>query len=211
LNRQLSRRLDSVVLRGLAEEPKGRFPTVREFVTAFDQALAAPPRKARWLPLAGAGLIAVLLAALGLKWIAGAGSKRDGPITPNRVAVKPVVNPTAANPVKPNDAGRPPDPAAKTPERSPDFDHLVKLRAYVIWVKCGRPTGAAGESVKEKNWLEAERQILDEVKARAFTIWDKQGRPSGAAGEAVREKNMRAAEAQLLKETEEEMNRHPVD
>ena len=49
--------------------------------------------------------------------------------------------------------------------------------------------------MKEKNWLEAERQILNEVKDRAFQIWDQQGRPTGAAGEAVREKNMRAAEA----------------
>ena len=68
----------------------------------------------------------------------------------------------------------------------------MTLRAYVIWIDCGRPKGRAGELVKEKNWLEAERQILDEVKARAFTIWNQQGCPAGAAGEAVREKNMRA-------------------
>jgi len=88
---------------------------------------------------------------------------------------------------------------------------LVQLRAYVIWDKSGRPTGPAGESVKEANWLEAEREVLDEVKARAWKIWDEQGRPTAAAGEAVREKNMRAAEAQLLKETEEELRRNPID
>ena len=117
----------------------------------------------------------------------------------------------AANPVKPDDGGKSPEPAAKAPEHSAEFQRLVELRAYVIWVNCGRPTGKAGESVKEKNWLEAERQILDEVKARAFTIWVQQGRPLGAAGEAVSEQNMRAAEAQLLEETEDEMRRHPVD
>ncbi len=211
LNRQLSRQLDTVILRGLAEEPKDRFPTVREFVSAFDQALAASPAKPKVWPVAFAGLIALALAALGLKWIAEAGPKRDVPIAPKRVAVVAALNPTPAKPGKPTDALKPAEPAAKAPERSQEFHRLVELRSYVIWVKCGSPTGEEGESVKEKNWLEAERQILDEVKARAFLIWDQEGRPSGAAGEAVREKNMRAAEAQLLKETEEEMRRHPVD
>jgi eukaryotic-like serine/threonine-protein kinase len=212
LNRQLSRQLDTVVLRGLAEEPKDRYPTVREFVTAFDQALAAGPGKARLLPLAVAGLIAILLAAIGLKWIAGVGTVRDVPITPKRSAVESAVeDSTDANGVRPDDAGKPPEPTAKAPERSPEFQRLVEKRAYVIWVECGRPTGEAGEAVKEKNWLKAEQQIVDAVKARAFTIWVQQGRPSGAAGEAVSEQNMRTAEAQLLEETEKEMRRHPVD
>ena len=55
LNPQLTRELDAVVLRGLAEEPKNRFPSVQEFVTAFDQALADSPRKARLLPMAACG------------------------------------------------------------------------------------------------------------------------------------------------------------
>lgn len=61
-----------------------------------------------------------------------------------------------------------------------------------------------------KNWIEAERQIEDEVKARAFQIWVEQGRPTGAAGASLREKNMRAAEEALLKETLEELCRHPI-
>jgi eukaryotic-like serine/threonine-protein kinase len=210
LNPQLTRQLDTVVLRGLAEEPKNRFKSVREFVTAFDHALAASPRKARLLPMAFAGLIAILLIFAGLEWIVGLGSKRDVPITPRPALVESVANPTAANPVQPKDASKPPDPPANAPERSPEFLRLVQLRAYAIWVKRGRPTGRAGESVKEANWLEAERQVLNEVKARAFKIWDQQGRPTAAAGEAVRERNMRAAEAQLLKETEEELRRHPI-
>ena len=93
-------------------------------------------------------------------------------------------------------------PRRRPPERSREFTRLVELRAYSIWDRSGRPTGPAGEAVKEKNWLEAERQIRDEVEARAYRIWQKQGRPTGAAGEAVREKNLRAAEVELLAETE---------
>jgi hypothetical protein len=102
------------------------------------------------------------------------------------------------------------EPRAKTPERSPEFTRLVKLRAYSIWDRSGRPTGPAGEAVELKNWLEAERQIRDEVGARAYRIWERQGRPKGAAGEAVREKNLRSAEAEFLEETEAELRRHPI-
>jgi hypothetical protein len=210
LNRQLTRQVDTVVLRGLAEEPKSRFTSVREFVSAFDQALAASPKKARLFPLAFAGLIAIVLGFVGLKWMVGLWSKRNVPIAERRALVGSVENPTAANPAEAKDARKPPDPSAKATQRSPEFERLVQLRAYAIWVKRGRPTGRAGESVKEANWLEAERQVLNEVKTRAFKIWDQQGRPTGAAGEAVREKNMRAAEAQLLKETEEALRRHPI-
>jgi serine/threonine protein kinase len=192
LNPHLTRQLDTVVLRGLAEEPKNRFKSVGEFDAAFDQALAASPTRDRRLPLAFAGLIVILLVVAGRQWIRGQ------------------VNPTAANPLLSKEMRKPSDPPAKPPERSADFKRLVELRAYTIWFKHGRPTGKAGEAVKEKNWLEAERQILEEVKARAFKIWDEQGRPGAEAGEAVREKNMRAAEAQLLKETEEELRRHPL-
>lgn len=211
LNRQLTPQLDAVILRGLAEEPKDRFASVREFVTAFDQVLASPSRKARLSPPALAGLLAIPLVIAGLVWIAEPRSKRDGSIMGKRVPVESVANPTVANPVEPHAAAKPPDRAPEGSARSPELQRLIELRAYVIWVKKGSPTGQAGESVKEANWLEAERQIIDDVKARAFTIWDRQGRPSGAAGEAVREKNMRAAEAQLLKETLEELRRHPVD
>jgi hypothetical protein len=86
----------------------------------------------------------------------------------------------------------------------------VELRAYSIWDRSGRPTGAAGDAVKDKNWMEAERQIRDEVALRAYRIWEGQGRPTGAAGEAVFDSNRRAAEAELLQETEDELSRHPI-
>jgi hypothetical protein len=99
---------------------------------------------------------------------------------------------------------------ATVPERSPEYIRLVKLRAYSIWDQSGRPTGPAGEAVKEKNWLEAEHQVRDEVAARAYHIWERQGSPKGAAGEAVREKNLRSAEAELLQETEAHPDRRPI-
>jgi serine/threonine protein kinase len=211
LNRQLTRQFDQVVLRGLAEEPNDRFGSVREFVAAFDHALPTAPKKPSSPSRVFAGLFAISLVVLVLGWTVRLGSKRAIPITQNRGPAESVLRPPDAAPVKPIDARKPAGPSAKAPVRSPEFQRLVELRAYAIWVKIGRPTGRAGESVKEANWLRAERQVLDEVKARAFQIWNQQGRPTGAAGDAVREKNMRSAEVQLLKETETEMRQHPLD
>jgi hypothetical protein len=210
LNRQLTHQLDTIVLRALAEEPKNRFPSVQEFVAALDQALAGSPRKARLVPKVLAAVMAILVVA-GLGWIVRPGFKRDVRTAQRQAPVESIAPPAVANTVKPPDAGKPPDAPAKAAEQSPEFKKLVELRAYVIWVESGRPTGEEGEAAKEKNWLEAENQIMDQVKARAFKIWNQQGRPTDAAGEAVREKNMRVAEAQVLKETEEEMRRNPID
>jgi hypothetical protein len=55
-----------------------------------------------------------------------------------------------------------------------------------------------------RNWIEAERQIGDEVNARAYEIWKQQGCPVGVAGEAVSEANRHTAELELLKEIESE-------
>jgi serine/threonine protein kinase len=210
LNAQLTRQLDAVVQRGLAEEPKNRFKTVRDFVTAFEQALAGSPSKSRRLALALVGAIAILLVVAALAWIARLGWKRALPVTQQPAQSGSVANPKVEKPVQPKNPGKTPDAPVIAAERSPEFRRLVELRAYTIWVKRGRPKGRAGEAVKEKNWLEAERQIRDEVKARAYKIWDEQGRPTAEAGEAVKEANMRAAATQLLKETEEDLRRHPI-
>jgi hypothetical protein len=93
-------------------------------------------------------------------------------------------------------------PKSDAPARSRQFTRLVELRAYSIWDRSGRPQGKAGEAVKERNWTEAERQIIDEINARAYEIWKGQGSPVGAAGEAVSEANRRAAEVELLKKIE---------
>ena len=69
LNSELPRRLDDVVLRGLAEEPKNRFKSVAEFVTAFDRALAGSPSRVTLLPRALAASIVILILVAGLVWI----------------------------------------------------------------------------------------------------------------------------------------------
>lgn len=209
VNSELSQEVDAVILRGLAEEPKNRFPSVREFATALDLALATSSHRARLSHLWAFGVVAGLMVLAGLAWFVQTGRPRDVPIAEQQKPLPP--NAPAAPPALVPVPQKPAEPPAAPPERSADFKRLVELRAYVIWIGQGRPTGPAGEAVKEENWQKAERQITDEVKARAYEIWNQQGRPTGPAGEAVSDKNMRAAEAALRKETEEEMRRNPVD
>lgn len=188
-NRRLPPHVDAVILRGLAEEPKDRFPTVREFADALDHGLSTPPTRTRKRVLASIAACIVVCSVAGLAWFLSSGPETGPVVTTDRPA--------------------PPD-SAQPSERSKEFQRLVELRAYVIWDQSGRPTGEAGEAVKEKNWLEAERQISKAVDECAHLIWKKQGSPTGAAGAAVSEKNRRAAEAQLLSETEAEMRRKPI-
>ncbi len=203
-NPRLSREVDAAILRGLSEEPKARFPSVRDFVAALDRGLRSRPWGASELSLALAASFAVLCATLGLVWGMGLGSRLDagigpaarGPAGPQGAKDRPAGDPV---PARPQEAAR---GSPKAPERSRAFTRLVELRAYAIWDREGRPTGPAGEAVKVKNWLEAERQVRNEVGTRAYRIWERQGRPTGAAGEAVREENLRAAEAELLEEAE---------
>ena len=193
-NPKLGREVDSVVLRGLSEEPKGRFPDVGEFVTALDRALASSSHSSRHGAWAFRAIGALIVVA-GLAWLVAPKSRRETGSAGPAVSVEPAKTTPAPTPA---------------PVRSPEFAKLVELRAYAIWHRMGRPEGQAGDEVRMKNWIEAERQIEDEVKARAFQIWVEQGRPTGAAGASLREKNMRAAEEALLKETLEELCRHPI-
>src|SRR5271166_4397693 len=62
LNPRLPVKLDAVILRGLAEEPKNRFGSVREYLDAFNQALNSTSGRNRWPLLALVGLLASLLA-----------------------------------------------------------------------------------------------------------------------------------------------------
>jgi Protein of unknown function (DUF2934) len=125
------------------------------------------------------------------------------PALPDPPASRPSTDPPS--PAKAAD-----DSQEKAREESPEFTRLVELRAYTLWDRGGRPVGPAGEAIKEKNWIEAERQLRDEVLARAYHIWERQGRPTGAAGASVKDKNLRSAEVELLEETEAELQRHPI-
>ena len=60
-NVQLPRELDLVILRGLAEEPRDRYPSVAAFLTAFEQSLTTSPRKGLGGRLAVTGLLVILL------------------------------------------------------------------------------------------------------------------------------------------------------
>jgi eukaryotic-like serine/threonine-protein kinase len=209
LNTKLSRQLDAVILQGLAEEPKDRYRSVREFVTAFDRALPRPPEKATVRTRVLTAVLTLLLMLLGVQWTGRFASKPGAAATPRLGQIE--LPPKAPDATENTGDAIKSAPDAKVIDRLPELRRLVELRAYVIWHQSGRPTGDAGEAVKDKNWLLAEGQVLEEVKARAFKIWEEQGRPGGSTGEAVRDENMRAAACQVLKETEAEMRRHPID
>jgi eukaryotic-like serine/threonine-protein kinase len=211
LNPRLPVKADSVILQGLAEEPKNRFASVQEYLDAFEHALIPTPAQARWPLLAVVGSITSLLALAG--WSGTFMSERTQTVgtEARRAANAAIAKPVTVQPSPPPESKMPIQNDAKAPERSPEFNRLVELRSYTIWVGQGRPTGVAGERVKDANWHEAEHQIEKEVTGRAFAIWKKQGSPTGPAGDAVKDKNMRTAEAELLKETLDELNRHPLD
>jgi eukaryotic-like serine/threonine-protein kinase len=215
LNRRLSREFDTAILRGLAEEPKDRYPSVQDLVAALDRSLNSRRWRAHKLRLTLAATFIVLCSAAGLAWSLGFGPDKGDGSVPIAVRQDFSVPDEAKGRPNPELAPQPSakeesDPQPKLPERSLDFTRLVELRAYTIWDRGGRPIGAAGETAKRKNWLEAERQICDEIDARAYRMWEDQGRPTGEAGEAVRESNHRAAEAELLREAEAELRRHPI-
>ena len=108
MNPRLTRQLDAVVLRGLAEEPKNRFASVREFVDGFDQALADSSTKARLVAHGSCGLDRESCSSLaGLAWIVRPGVEARRP--DRREDMQPaesVATPAVANPVKPPDAGQ---------------------------------------------------------------------------------------------------------
>jgi hypothetical protein len=209
LNPRLPREIDAVILRGLAEERRDRFPSVRDFLKALEPHLASSPRK-RLTTLAVAGLLVALIIAAVAAIVVELGLVRaifrdaeDGRVP--RASAPAADRPGQAQAEKPRN-----EAAAAPSHRSAEFTRLTELRAYRLWVDEGRPEGKAGEAVKEKNWSDAEKQIDAEVKTRAFRIWEQQGRPTGPDGEAKSEQNRRAAERELLKETEEELRRTPI-
>jgi hypothetical protein len=215
LNPRLPRELDSIVLRGLAEERRDRYPSVRDFLTALEPHLGASPRNRR-VRLAVAGLLLVLVIAAAVVLIAGIGVG-SGPLGDLRAVQEPLApaNQPVPVPAEKTPGGAPAEntagAAAPVPTpRSAEFKRLTELRAYRLWIGEGRPLGEAGEAVKDKNWSEAEKQIEAEVKARAYKIWEQQGRPTGPDGAAVSVTNHRAAELELLNATEEELHKNPI-
>ena len=180
VNPRLRREVDLVVLRALREEPEERYRSVQEYMRALDKALSCSHRNGRRTALAFGGLLLfgslAAAAALLRVWPQARTPARERP-APSAVG-EPVHQPPIAT-MKP-DAQISPRPDA--PARSRELTRLVELRAYRIWERSGRPQGKAGEAVKERNWIEAERQIGDEVNARAYEIWEQAGLPGRRGG-----------------------------
>jgi serine/threonine protein kinase len=206
VNRSLPARIDRVILRGLADEPEDRYPSVRAFLNDLDRTLDHPARggAGRW---ASAVLLVLLIVAAGVALAARPwfGTHADA-APPGGGTRGPVVR--AAAPAQQ------PAPAAEElprpgPARSPDFIALVKHHSYRLWVEQGSPEGKLGDAVRDKNWHEAERRVEADVNERAYCYWVKQGSPGGAEGEAVSERNRRRAEAELLKEYEATLRKPP--
>jgi serine/threonine protein kinase len=185
-NSGLDPRVDAVILRALEESPKDRFPTIDAFRAAFDEALARSrnPRRLRPLALAGATLLLATAAAGFGFWATNA--PRDDLFT----------EPIPAPPRVPAPSEKQPQTVPAPP--SPELTRLTKDRAHTIWLSRGSPEGAAGDAVKDEIWLEAERQIHDEVSKLAYSIWERRGRPEGAAGDAVRDEIWHEAERVMV-------------
>ena len=211
-NVQLPRELDPVILRGLAEEPRDRYPSVGAFLTAFEQALTSSPRKRLGSRLATTGFLFILLVVATAAAFVTFGPGKDGSgVGRDRHDPKPNSGAQAgANPGQAPAGQQAPGAELGPPPQSPELMELIKLRAYRIWVESGKPTGQAGDAVRLKNWIEAEKQVDKEVEVRAFQFWEQQGRPMGPEGEAASKKNRHVAEIQLLEETKDEFRRKQI-
>jgi hypothetical protein len=215
LNSALPTELDPVILRGLAEEPTARYPSVRDFVSEVERHLRLRHWKRFGLRFAAMGVLLFLIVVAGERVMVELGVGADHPDAPKGGQQAPAPDQQQSRPLvsQTTEAKTEPETEASpaVPVRSAEFKILTEKRAYRIWVEEGRPKGKEGEAVKLKNWIAAEKQIESEVQNRAYSIWVQQGSPTGPQGDAVREKNTHDAEVQLLKETEEEFRRHPLD
>jgi hypothetical protein len=183
---------------------------VSQFLTSFEQAVSSSPRKALSGKMAYAVVPAVLLlVASAAAFVAfgpvreatgvGQSQRQGGSAASSSSETGLTRNEETAGAAKPDSAAR-----------SPELTKLIQLRAYKIWIDLGRPSGKAGEAVKERNWMQAEKRVEMDVNARAFQLWERQGRPTGAEGEAAGRKNRHDAEVQLLNETEEEFRKAAI-
>jgi eukaryotic-like serine/threonine-protein kinase len=197
-NPKLSEHVDSVVMRGLQEDPKDRFPTVAEFCLALKQSLISPPGKpksrTRRALVVTTGLL--LLCAAGVVLLRtipgfGGGKQRDGvPVAPlQSVAAKAMPTRIKAPPEAPS-------------QHSASMEKLIRARAEALWEAQGKPVGAAGEAVSEKNWSDATKYVESELNRRAYLIWEANGKPEGDEGERLKSVFWQKAEEDWLRELE---------
>jgi serine/threonine protein kinase len=181
--------VDAAVMQALKEDPKERFATVLDFVDALETALRGchPARRAgvAWMVAAAASCAAIAVAlAMVARSDHGPGPRGVAPSPKAAAAAKPAPKPA---------------PKPEPPKRSEIFTSLTKRRAGEIWKAQGSPEGAAGEAVAEKNWLEAEQQVEDELAKLAYQIWKDRGAKTGAEGAAQKQANWDEAERRLYK------------
>jgi hypothetical protein len=184
-NARLDPGVDAVILRALQEEPSERYPSIRAFGKALDEALAAVRPRSRW-PLARTLTVLAIL---------GAASAAIATAWPGISAW--LASTSAA-----------PEPDEPTDAALAEGQHeLVKLRAYLIWIEQGKPEGLAGQAVEKANWSEAERIVGEQVDKIAYGLWESSGRPTDEAGRRAEKVNRLAAQKILRPQLEEAIGR----
>ena len=162
-NPTLGEAVDGVIKRGLAEDPNIRFPSIREFWSALDEALKTTRDRGRWtyaLPLLFVTFL--VSAALCIKDLSA--SRRDARAT------------------APPRNGVPPQPTVTLPPKAVVDAHqerLVELQAYLFWLEQNCPEGEEGKAVEKPNWDKAVAQVGKSVNEIAFKLWESHGKPPG--------------------------------
>jgi serine/threonine protein kinase len=195
-NARLDPRVDAVIMRALQEDPAARYPSIREFGTALDEALAGVnprPRQPFAWPLAALAILGTAVAAVligsperfsGLPRTRHPREAERDPATPAVVSPTPKATPSPA-----------PDPPRPERDMLDEAQHkLVELRAFLSWIEQGKPKGPEGEAVAKTNWFKAEREMKEQVERTAYQLWESSGRPTGEAGRLAAKANRLAAQ-----------------
>lgn len=208
-NTRLDSRVDAVILRALQEEPSERYPSIRDFGEALDEALAAVRPRSRWSLVRTLAVLAVLVACLATVAIAWPrmNARLVPPKPPGDTADGPAAQtaeqrPAAAPAKAAAGTDEPGDKALTDGERK-----LVELRAYLSWIEQGRPQGSAGQAVEKANWTEAERIVKEQVEKIAYGLWESSGKPTGEAGQRAEKVNRLAAQQVLRTQIQEAIGR----
>jgi hypothetical protein len=188
-NARLDPKVDAVILRALQEEPSERYPSIRKFGEALDEALAAVRPRPRWQRPRARTLVALAIvgtaAALAVIAIAWLG-----------MSTRPAPPPVAAGPDEPGDSAL-----------AEGQHKLVELRAYLSWIEQGKPEGEGGHAVETANWIEAERIVNEQVAKIAYGLWESSGKPTGEAGRRAEKANRLSAQQILRGQLDEAIGR----
>jgi hypothetical protein len=195
-NARLDPHVDAVIMRALQEDPGARYPSIREFGTALDEALTGVgtrPRRPLVRPLATLAILGTALAAVVIgsaEMIPALSTFRQPRGDKGDPATRAVVpRPPEVTPRPVSGPGEPEDRVLDEAQHK-----LVELRAYLSWIEQGKPQGPQGKAVEKANWVEAERAMTEEVERTAYHLWESRGRPKGEAGRVAAKVNRLAAQ-----------------